>query len=121
MIICIETAAQPSAKLIAHNSRMNFSSLLVTITLLPCCRKALLEFIKLFDVDYDAAFSCPICASLDHSQVTLITDGKEMGMNRALSKPYVAPLAAAAESRCAPSQVFHAFLFFAAHWSEHTE
>ena len=52
---------------------------------------------KLLDVNYDAAFSCPICASLDHSQVALVIDGKEMGMNRALSKPYVAPLAASAD------------------------
>lgn len=65
---------------------------------LSCCRKALLEFMKLLDIKYDAAFSCPICATLDHSQIALVIDGKEMGMNRALSKPYVAPLAEAADT-----------------------
>lgn len=76
---------------------MYISGLLGCEYLPPSCRKALLEFIKLLDVDYDAAFRCPICASLDHSQVALVIDGKEMGMNRALSKPYVPPLAAAAD------------------------
>ena len=76
---------------------MRFSGLLISMSLLCWCRKALLESTKLLDVDYDAAFSCPICASLDHSQVALAIDGKETGMNRALSKPYVAPSAASAE------------------------
>ena len=76
---------------------MYLSGLLGCEYMLPSCRKALLEFIKLLDVDYDAAFCCPICASLDHSQVALVIDGKETGMNRALSKPYVPPLAAAAD------------------------
>jgi hypothetical protein len=64
---------------------------------LSCCRKALLEFMKLLDIQYDEAFSCPTCATLDHSEVALVIDGKEMGMNRALSKPYVAPLTKAAD------------------------
>lgn len=52
----------------------------------------MLEFIKLLDLDYDSAFTCPVCSQLSHNDLVVIIDGKEMGMNRALTKPYVAPL-----------------------------
>jgi hypothetical protein len=62
----------------------------------PCagvslCRKALLEFIKLLDLDYERCFTCPVCLELPHDELVLIIDGKEMGMNRALVKLYIAP------------------------------
>lgn len=52
----------------------------------------MLEFIKLFDINYVKSFTCSTCAELQHSELVFIIDGKEMGMNRALSKPYVPPL-----------------------------
>jgi hypothetical protein len=51
----------------------------------------MLEFIRLIDVDYAKAFTCQLCAQLAHDQLVFIIDGKEMGMNRAMSKPYVPP------------------------------
>ena len=51
----------------------------------------MLEFIRLIDVDYAKAFTCQLCAQLPHDQLVFIIDGKEMGMNRAMSKPYVPP------------------------------
>lgn len=51
----------------------------------------MLEFIKLIDVDYMESFTCSTCAELQHSELVFIIDGKEMGMNRAQSKPYVPP------------------------------
>lgn len=58
----------------------------------------MLEFIKLIDVDYGNAFTCPVCSQLPHNELVVIIDGKEMGMNRALAKPYVAPLSSNAET-----------------------
>ncbi|KAK9917089.1 hypothetical protein WJX75_000796 [Coccomyxa subellipsoidea] len=44
-------------------------------------RRAMLEFIRLIDVDYAKAFTCQLCAQLAHDQLVFIIDGKEMGMN----------------------------------------
>ena len=52
-------------------------------------RRAMLEFLKLIDLDYCNAFTCPKCSQLPHDELVIIIDGKEMGMNRALAKPYV--------------------------------
>ncbi|BDA41043.1 hypothetical protein COCOBI_01-6980 [Coccomyxa sp. Obi] len=69
-------------------------------------RRAMLEFIKLIDVDYVKSFTCSTCDVLQHSELVFIIDGKEMGMNRALSKPYVPPLSPSEEA--VPVQCPHA-------------
>ena len=43
------------------------------------------------DMDYDDLFTCKLC---QEQGVTIIMDGKEMGINKALSRPYARPMAA---------------------------
>ena len=52
-----------------------------------------MAFIRLLDTDFEHGFSCPICSTLQHSQLFVIIGAKKMGMNRALSTPYIAPSA----------------------------
>ena len=42
------------------------------------------------DMDYDTLFTCKLC---QEQGATIIIDGKEMGINRALSLPYARPMA----------------------------
>jgi len=42
-------------------------------------------------IDYMTTFSCPACCSQPHNKLTLIVDGKEMGIQRALMKPHQPP------------------------------
>lgn len=51
-----------------------------------------MAFIRSLDVDYDQAFSCPICSQLSDHELTIIIDAKEMGLNAGLTKPYVSPM-----------------------------
>lgn len=58
----------------------------------PCtCRRALLAFIRLLDIDAVEAFKCPICSSLPPQEQVIIMDGKAMGMQRAGAATYEGP------------------------------
>jgi hypothetical protein len=57
------------------------------------CSKAILSFIKLLDLDLEQLFSCPHCKQLAHEQLTLIMDGKCMGMQRLMFHHYHPPRA----------------------------
>ncbi len=50
-------------------------------------------FLATLDIDYAGMFTCQHCLN---SGATLIIDGKEMGINRSLFKPYTPPTAPAA-------------------------
>lgn len=54
-------------------------------------RFILVAFLGMLDINYDHKFTCPICANLPHDQITIIMDGKEMGMPQKTAKPYVPP------------------------------
>lgn len=54
-------------------------------------RVMLVGFLGKLDINYDCKFTCPICANLPHDQITIIMDGKEMGMPQKTAKPYVPP------------------------------
>ena len=49
-------------------------------------------FMQQLDIDYAYLFTCPLCCARPHDQLTLIVDGKEMGIQRAAMKPYTAPV-----------------------------
>ena len=47
------------------------------------------------DMDYDDLFTCQLCLQQGAS---IIIDGKEMGISKALSRPYARPMSANAAS-----------------------
>jgi hypothetical protein len=55
-------------------------------------RRVMIAFLRLLDADYDGLFTCPICCSKPHSELVLIIDGKEMGIQRVYAKDYTRPV-----------------------------
>lgn len=56
----------------------------------PFDRKAMLEFIKVLNIDYDASFRCPICSKLrqDGAHYGWEGDGTEKVYGQALHQPF---------------------------------
>ena len=55
------------------------------------CRKILQAFMLALDIDNDDLYTCKLCKD---SGETVVMDGKEMGISKALSRAYARPLAA---------------------------
>ena len=53
------------------------------------CRVILQAFITCLDLDYQGIYPCQLCSP---DNMTIIIDGKEMGIRHTLSKPYERPL-----------------------------
>ena len=58
------------------------------------CRKILQAFMLALDIEYDDLFTCNLCQSYGE---TVIMDGKEMGISKALSRASARPLSADAQ------------------------
>ena len=59
--------------------------------MLVFCRKILQAFMLALDIDFNDLFTCKLCQSYGE---TVIMDGKEMGISKALFRAYACPLAA---------------------------